>query len=90
MALGLCLLWGYCGIVSFGQVAYFGIAGYVYGIIAGNMIGHPIGPLIGSIGGLATAALIAGSSVYFVFLCACAELERTDPDPRARCRTGAA
>lgn len=67
MALGLCLLWGYCGVLSFGQVAYFGIAGYVYGIIAGNMIGHPFGPLIGSIGGLAAAALIAGIFGYFVF-----------------------
>ena len=42
MALGLCLLWGYCGILSFGQVAYFGIAGYLYGIIGGNLIGNPI------------------------------------------------
>lgn len=67
MALGLCLLWGYCGVLSFGQVAYFGIAGYVYGIIAGNMIGHPFGPLIGSLGGLAAAALVAGTFGYFVF-----------------------
>lgn len=67
MALGLCLLWGYCGVLSFGQVAYFGIAGYVYGIIAGNMVGHPLGPLIGSLGGLAVAALIAGIFGYFVF-----------------------
>ncbi|MDH3661049.1 MAG: urea ABC transporter permease [Alphaproteobacteria bacterium] len=67
MALGLCLLWGYCGVLSFGQVAYFGIAGYVYGIIAGNMVGHPFGPLIGSLGGLAAAALIAGIFGYFVF-----------------------
>lgn len=67
MALGLCLLWGYCGVLSFGQVAYFGIAGYVYGIIAGNMPGHPFGPLIGSIGGLAAAASIAGIFGYFVF-----------------------
>jgi ABC-type branched-subunit amino acid transport system permease subunit len=29
IALGLGLLWGYCGVLSFGQVAYFGIAGYV-------------------------------------------------------------
>ena len=43
MALGLCLLWGYCGVLSFGQVAYFGIAGYLYGIIAGNLIGNPWG-----------------------------------------------
>ena len=40
LALGLCLLWGYCGILSFGQVAYFGIAGYLYGIIAGNLVGN--------------------------------------------------
>ena len=38
IALGLALLWGYCGILSFGEVAYFGVAGYVYGIVAGNMI----------------------------------------------------
>src|SRR6187551_2377422 len=46
MALGLCLLWGYCGVLSFGQVAYFGIAGYLYGIIGGNLMGNPWGPLI--------------------------------------------
>ena len=55
IALGLSLLWGYCGILSFGQVAYFGIAGYVYGIIAGNMIGNSAGPIVGSLGGLAFA-----------------------------------
>ena len=40
---GSALLWGYCGVLSFGQVAYFGIAGYVYGIVAGNMIGNAWG-----------------------------------------------
>lgn len=67
MALGLCLLWGYCGVLSFGQVAYFGIAGYLYGIIAGNMLGHPWGPLIGSLGGLAACAAVAAVFGYFVF-----------------------
>ncbi|MBX6321989.1 MAG: urea ABC transporter permease [Rhodospirillaceae bacterium] len=67
MALGLCLLWGYCGVLSFGQVAYFGIAGYVYGIIAGNMPGDPWGPLIGSLGGLASCAVVAAAFGYFVF-----------------------
>jgi branched-chain amino acid transport system permease protein len=67
MALGLSLLWGYCGVLSFGQVAYFGIAGYVYGIIAGNMIGNPVGPLVGSTGGLAACALVATIFGYFVF-----------------------
>src|SRR4051794_7678304 len=67
MALGLCLLWGYCGVLSFGQVAYFGIAGYLYGIIAGNMPGDPWGPLLGSLGGLLACALVAAVFGYFVF-----------------------
>jgi branched-chain amino acid transport system permease protein len=67
MALGLCLLWGYCGVLSFGQVAYFGIAGYVYGIIAGNMMGNPWGPLVGSLGGLVACAAVAAVFGYFVF-----------------------
>ena len=28
MALGLCLIWGYGGMLSFGQTAFFGLAGY--------------------------------------------------------------
>lgn len=67
LGLGLALLWGYCGVLSFGQVAYFGIAGYLYGIIAGNLIGNPWGPLIGSLGALAGAALVAGVFGWFVF-----------------------
>ena len=67
MALGLCLLWGYCGVLSFGQVAYFGIAGYAYGIIAGNMIGSAWGSLIGSLGGLAACAVVGAIFGYFVF-----------------------
>jgi ABC-type branched-subunit amino acid transport system permease subunit len=67
MALGLCLLWGYCGVLSFGQIAYFGIAGYAYGVIAGNLVGHPWGPMLGSLGGLAVAAIVAAVFGYFVF-----------------------
>jgi branched-chain amino acid transport system permease protein len=67
MALGLSLLWGYCGILSFGQVAYFGIAGYLYGIIAGNMLGNAAGPLVGVLGGVAASASIAAVFGYFVF-----------------------
>lgn len=67
LALGLCLLWGYGGILSFGQVAYFGIAGYLYGIIAGNLVGNPWGPLLGSFGSLAACAAVAAIFGYFVF-----------------------
>ena len=67
IALGLCLLWGYCGVLSFGQVAYFGIAGYAYGVIAGNLLGNPWGPILGSLGGITAAAFVAGIFGYFVF-----------------------
>src|SRR5882757_6702585 len=39
MALGLCLMWGYGGMLSFGQTFFFGIAGYGYGVFAINMGG---------------------------------------------------
>lgn len=67
LGLGLALLWGYCGVLSFGHVAYFGIAGYTYGVIAGNMAGNPIGPLAGVAGGLLASAFVAGIFGYFVF-----------------------
>ena len=67
IALGLGLLWGYCGVLSFGQVAYFGIAGYIYGIVAGNMIGDNAGPIVGSLCGLTVCAIVAAIFGYFVF-----------------------
>src|SRR5690606_41668737 len=67
LALGLCLLWGYCGVLSFGQVAFVGIAGYVSGIIAGNMMGNPWGPITGMVGGLAACAVVAVVFGYFMF-----------------------
>jgi branched-chain amino acid transport system permease protein len=39
MALGLCLMWGYGGMLSFGQTFFFGIAGYSYGVLAINFGG---------------------------------------------------
>ncbi len=38
MALSLCLIWGYCGILSLGQAAFFGVGGYAYGIVAMNLL----------------------------------------------------
>ena len=49
MGLGLALLWGYNGVLSFGQSAFFAIAGYVYGIIAGNLLDMPGGTLLAAI-----------------------------------------
>ena len=45
MALGLSLIWGYGGMLSFGQTAFFGLAGYSYGVIAINFganYGYPV------------------------------------------------
>ena len=36
-ALGLSLMWGYTGLLSFGQMAFFGVAGYGYGVISINL-----------------------------------------------------
>ncbi len=67
LGLGMALLWGYCGVLSFGHVAYFGISGYIYGIVAGNMSGNQFGPLAGVAAGLLASAFVAGIFGYFVF-----------------------
>ncbi|SMF63849.1 amino acid/amide ABC transporter membrane protein 2, HAAT family [Tistlia consotensis] len=67
LGLGMALLWGYCGVLSFGHVAYFGIAGYSYGVIAGNLSDSPSGPVVGALGGLLVSAVVAGVFGYFVF-----------------------
>lgn len=67
LALGLALLWGYGGILSFGQTAFFTIAGYVYGILAGNMTESPVGTVIASFAGLFAAGAAAAVFGYFVF-----------------------
>ena len=38
MALSLCLIWGYCGVLSLGQAAFFGLGGYGYGVVAINFL----------------------------------------------------
>ena len=37
MAMGLGVVWGYAGALSFGQTAFFGLAGYAYGVITINI-----------------------------------------------------
>lgn len=67
LALGVSLLWGYGGILSFGQVAFFGIAGYVYGLIAGNLVGVYWGTLFASLAALLVASIVAAVFGYFIF-----------------------
>ena len=67
MALGLCLIWGYGGALSFGQTAFFGVAGYGYGILtlnAGDAFGFTFVALLAAIAIAAMLALVIG---YFLF-----------------------
>jgi ABC-type branched-subunit amino acid transport system permease subunit len=67
MGLGLGLLWGYGGVLSFGQAAFFGIAGYLYGVVAGNLAGNPWATLLAALGGIAASVIVAAAFGYFVF-----------------------
>jgi ABC-type branched-subunit amino acid transport system permease subunit len=67
MALGLCLIWGYGGTLSFGQTAFFGLSGYAYGIIALNF-GTENGLVLAAVVlSLVCSALFAAVLGYFLF-----------------------
>lgn len=67
MALGLSLIWGYGGSLSFGQTAFFGLAGYGYGILTINF-GAAYGfTLVALVLAVAFAALFAALLGYFLF-----------------------
>jgi ABC-type branched-subunit amino acid transport system permease subunit len=57
LALGLCLIWGFGGILSLGQSAFLGLAGYAYGVVGINL----------SQGGTTYLALIAGLVIPALF-----------------------
>ncbi len=67
MALGLSVIWGYAGALSFGQTAFFGLAGYAYGVLTinfGAAYGFTLIALVLSVGVAALLALVLG---YFMF-----------------------
>jgi urea transport system permease protein len=66
MALGLCVMWGYCGMLSFGQTFFFGLGGYGYGVIAINLGAAHGGALASLLGGVAVAAVAAAVLGYFM------------------------
>lgn len=67
IALSLCLIWGYGGSLSFGQTAFFGIAGYSYGILTINF-GSAYGfTLIAAVLAILIAAAFALLLGYFMF-----------------------
>ena len=60
LALSLGLIWGFGGILCFGQTAFFGIGGYAYAIAALNFGG--------STGAIVAALLIAAAAVSYTHL----------------------
>lgn len=64
LALSMSFLWGYVGILSFGQTAFFGLGGYVYAVAAMNWGGTTIPFFLGILIPLAFAALLGYFMVY--------------------------
>jgi len=65
LALSLCFIWGYCGILSFGQVAFFGAAGYTFGVITLNFGAGATLPA--ALASVFVATVLAGALGYFMF-----------------------
>ena len=63
LALSLALIWGYAGILCFGQAAFFGLGGYTYAITAINM-GDTTVPAVLAV---LLPALFAAMLGYFMF-----------------------
>ncbi|HEV7956728.1 MAG TPA: ATP-binding cassette domain-containing protein, partial [Marisediminicola sp.] len=67
LAMSLDVLWGYLGILSLGHSAFFGIGAYCVGIAGTQYAGQSGAAIIGLVGGVALAALIAaliGAAVF--------------------------
>lgn len=68
MALGLSLIWGYAGSLSFGQTAFFGLAGYTYGVVTINF-GAAYGlTIVGVLLGVGMSCLGAAVLGYILFM----------------------
>ena len=62
-AVSLALLWGYGGILCFGQSAFFGLGAYAYAIAAINFDNTPLAAIVAVI----VPALFAAALGYFIF-----------------------
>jgi urea transport system permease protein len=67
MALGLSLMWGYAGILSFGQTAFFGLSGYAYGVVTLNFGDAPAVTWAALALAVALSAGLAAVVGYFMF-----------------------
>ena len=63
LALSLALIWGYAGILCFGQAAFFGLGGYTYAVAAINMGDTTVAAVLA----VMLPALFAALLGYFMF-----------------------
>jgi len=66
MALGLSLMWGYNGMLSFCQTFFFGLGGYGYGVIEVNLGAGHGGAMASLIAAVAVAGAAAALLGYFL------------------------
>lgn len=67
LALSLALLWGFAGIVSFGQAAFFAVGAYAMGLLMKHT-GLPFNPAYaGLLAALVGGGLLAGVTGWFLF-----------------------
>jgi urea transport system permease protein len=69
-AISVDLMWGYCGLMSFGQAAFFGLGAFCYTWLTTNQVGlHPTsnGSVLGLLLAMVLPALLALSMGYFLF-----------------------
>jgi len=67
LALSLTVIWGYSGILSFGQTAFFGAGGYLFGVLGTNLVqitGETAIALLVTVLGTTLFAAVLG---YFMF-----------------------
>ena len=67
LALGLCLIWGFAGILSLGQSAFLGLGGYAYGIVGINLIAQHGNTWLALGVGLAFPVLVAALLGWLMF-----------------------
>ncbi|MFW5918559.1 MAG: ABC transporter permease subunit [Haloferacaceae archaeon] len=66
LALSLSIVWGYTGVLSFGQVVFFGFAGYTFGIVSLNL-GSTLGITVAIPVAVVIATVVAFLLGYFMF-----------------------
>lgn len=67
LTLSLYLVWGHTGMLSLGQTAFFGVAGYTYGAVAINLVGITGETITALLGGAVIGACLAAVVGYFLF-----------------------